>query len=1117
MFLTTFDFFSRKAHSLLFVISLLLIVASCTPDQDKGTAPQQTSAPAKIEFTRISASESGLDFNNKLEIDELKSYFDYINIFTGGGVALGDINNDGLVDAYFTGNQEDNKLYLNKGDLKFEEITQKAGVACKDSWSTGTTMADVNKDGLLDIYVCRSYHDSPSAKRANQLFINQGDGTFLEKGKEYGVADENYSIHAAFFDYNKDGWVDLYVGNHPRNLRKGTEEHLRLFNNPVDKSSDHLYKNNGDGTFSDVTKEAGILNYGWTLGISTADLDKDGWQDIYVTVDHDQPDRYYHNNGDGTFTERVKSSLRHISLSSMGVDAADYNNDGLTDLYCVDMLAQDNYRQKTQMASMDPEKAAYYQGVGYHVQTMRNMLQLNVGNNQFSEIGQMAKLHETDWSWAVLFSDFDNDGWKDLFVSNGYYKNTLDKDKRYELIKKSKIAASQGKDPAVFYKEYINQLSSAKLKNYCFQNQHDLTFKNVSASSGLGEVSLSNGAAYADFDNDGDMDLLVNNIDEPAGLFKNLAREKGNNHFLRLQLVAPQPIGSKVTIFTSLGQQYLEMLPSRGFESAVDPRLHFGLGQLNKVDRLVVEWPNGATQEIKDIEADQELVLKISEAQPGAIATPTTAKPLFTEVTTNSGLDFKHEENSFNDYDKQILLPHKMSQFGPFVSTGDLNGDGLEDCFIGGAAGQSGQIFIQQSDGTFQGQSSPALKADKTAEDMGAAIFDFDGDGDLDLYVVSGGNSFILNSPKYQDRLYVNDGKGQLTLGQRLLPNIRVSGSCVKPYDFDGDGDLDLFIGGRHTPWSYPLPCSSFLLENDAGKYTNVTYQKAKVLNQIGMVTDAHWGDLNGDDLPDLMVVGEWMHPQILIQEEGNFKDLTEELIPDNYVGWWNRIAATDIDNDGDLDFVLGNLGTNYKYQASPLQPFHIYGSDFDGNGSSDIVLGYFNSNTLFPVRGRQCSSQQIPDIAQKFPTYDAFARASIEEVYGEQLEEAVHYEATKFASCLLIKDDNGKYRLKELPNEAQIAPINGIICKDFDQDGHVDILAAGNLYVSEVETGNADAGQGILLKGNGQGDFSPAPFVQSGLYLTGDVKDLQLLKSGNEEWVVATNNNGKVQTLVQK
>lgn len=1107
------NLYTPVKYSLFCLFGLALLLHSCAEAPTQPEGPVETT-PAKISFTPIPSTTSGVDFNNQLEIRSLKSYFDYINIFTGGGVALGDINNDGLVDAYFTGNQADNKLYLNQGDFKFTDITAKAGVAAADSWSTGTTMADVNQDGFLDIYVCRSYHDSPEEKRANLLFINNGDGTFSEKGKEYGVADTNYSIQAAFLDYDKDGWIDLYVGNHPRELRKSVEEHLALFNNPVMESSDHLYRNNGDGTFTDVTEQAGILNYGWTLGLSIADLDKDGWQDIYVTVDHDQPDRMYHNNGDGTFSEIVKETMRHISLSSMGVDAADYNNDGLPDLYAVDMLAQDNYRQKTQMASMAPEKFEYYKGVGYHAQFMRNMLQLNTGKNRFSEIGQMAKLHETDWSWAVLFADLDNDGWKDLYVSNGYYRNTLDKDKRYELIKKSKIAVQQGKDPEDIYQDYIENLSSAKLKNLCFQNQQDLTFENVSASSGLDYLGLTNGAAYADLDNDGDLDIVTNNIDAPAGIFRNQAQEQGQYHYLRIALEAPQPIGTKVTLYTAQGEQYQELLPTRGFESSVEYRLHFGLGNQTEIDRLLVEWPDGRSQELNQVKADQQLVININDATGKTIAKQETGKTYFEELANPLGLEFTHQENDFNDYDRQILLPHKMSQFGPFISTGDINGDQRSDCFVGGAAGQAGQFFVQQADGTFKAQSSSALQADKAMEDMGSAFFDVDGDGDLDLYVVSGGNAFIVNAPQYQDRLYLNDGQGNFAINKGLLPKIRTSGSCVKPADFDQDGDVDLFVGGRQTPWSYPMPTNSYLLENEGGKLMNVGHKKASMLNQIGMVTDAHWGDLNGDGTTDLMVVGEWMQPRLLIQQEGKFVDDTDNLLPDNYVGWWNRIAAADIDGDGDMDFVLGNLGKNYKYRATPLEPFHIYGSDFDGNGSSDIVLGYFNSNTLFPVRGRQCSSQQIPDIAQKFPSYDAFAKASIEEVYGDQLESAVHYEATNFASSLLILDDNGKYRLQDLPNEAQIAPINGITCLDFDADGHLDILAAGNLYVSEVETGRADAGQGILLKGDGQGNFDPLPFHQTGVFLPGDVKDLGTIEVGGKTLVLVTNNNGPLQVL---
>ncbi len=1102
-----------KVHPLyLPVLCLVLSLAACKPADPAPALSPDKAADEILRFESLDAGTTGITFSNQLDINTLRSPLEYINVYNGGGVGIGDINNDGLPDIYFTGNQTGNKLYLNKGDFKFEDITDKAGVGCAGSWCTGTTLYDVNGDGLLDIYVCRAYYEDPG-RRTNLLFINNGDLTFTEQAKQYGIADDGYSIVATFLDYDKDGHADLYVGNHPLKRMESFAYHIAQWNHPKHETSNRMYHNNGNGTFTDVTEQTGLLNYGWTLGVIAADLNQDHWTDLYVAVDHTEPDRYYINNGNGTFREVSKEKLGHMSHSSMGIDAADVDNNGLLDLAIVEMLGTNNFNEKTKMASMNPELFWEFVKNNYHYQYMRNMLQLSMGDGSFSEIGQMAGMHRTNWSWSSLLADFDNDGWKDLYVSNGYFREYLDKDhfkKIMHELEGSDVTQEKKNDLMVAFGK---KAPSNKVENNYFHNNGDLTFTETGRTVGLNFLGFTSGAAYADLDLDGDLDLVANNINDPASVYRNLINQQ--RHYLRIQLVYPAtvcPIGTKVKITTASGLQYQEYANTRGYQSSVDGILHFGLKDDTEANEVIISWPDGKQQTITHVKADQVIRVNHADAgKTGANLFPAVSHS-FTDITSSAGIDFRHADTEFDDYQKQVLLPHKMSQFGPFTCTADVNADGLEDFFVGGGNGQPGALYLQGPGGKFTKADIKAFVIDQAVDDMGAAFVDANNDGLPDLYVASGGNEYAEGNEAYRDRLYINTGKGVLQKVMNALPDIRTAGSCVKPCDFDADGDMDLFVGGRHVPGKYPSPASSTLLENRGGGYFDVTESRAPGLKELGMVTDAQWTDINGDGRKDLLITGEWMPITIFQQQDGKFTNETATYGLTHTVGWWNRVSEGDFNGDGQTDYVLGNLGRNYKYTASETRPFEIYASDFDENGTFDIALGYyFDNNVLYPVRGLQCSSEQVPSLKEKFHTYKEYGSASIFEVYGDKLKSALHYQATQFSSCLMINRGFGKYDLVPLPSLAQLSPANAIVVDDFNGDGLTDILTAGNLYVSEVETGRADAGKGCLLINQGEASFKALYPYESGLWLNGDVKDIQpirLGKEGTKAYVVTSNND---------
>lgn len=1112
----------------VFILSFIFIVISCS-----SSVKESTSDSEKINkiFTQLSADKTGINFTNNLIEDSIINYFTYPYIYMGGGVAVGDLNNDGLQDIYFTGNTVKNGLYMNRGNLKFEDVTDLSLTGGDNRWMTGVTMADINADGWLDIYVSVS---GKFTTTKNLAYINQGNADddtpkFREMAEELGIADEGQTTQGTFFDYDKDGDLDLYLSNYPATSFKTpnlTYQH-RMFEKDPEKS-DKLYRNKGDGTFEDVSKESGILNFGLALSATIGDFDKNGWDDIYVSNDFATPDFLYLNNGDGTFIEKIRETTQHTSYFGMGTDVADFNNDGLLDILQMDMTPEDNRRNKANMASMDP--AGFYEMVtmGLHYQYMQNTLQLNNGIAadglpHFSDISRLTGMSSTDWSWAALMADLDNDGWKDIYITNGTRKDINNKDYFKDIDK-----ASAKKRATFDYLDLSRNIPSERIPNYAFKNNGDLTFKNVSATWGLDFKGYSNGAVYADLDNDGDLDIVVNNIDDPSIIHQNLTSDNVNANYLRVKLKGnssnPMGTGTKLKLTTSKGIQYQENYPTRGFQSSVEPMIHFGLGKEDIVEELNILWFDGKVQVLQNIAANQVLEVDYGLAKEINQLEKEEKNTLFVDYTKPSGIDYLHIENPYNDFRYEVLLPHMYSKNGPGLAVGDVNGDDLEDFFVGGAHGRSGALYLQLDNGSFESSQSYPGQVDREKEDMGATFFDADGDGDLDLYVVSGGNETNEGSPSLQDRLYLNDGNGQFEKASNALPLIAGSGSRVRVADYDNDGDYDLFVGGRIVPKAYPLPAKSYILRNETlestgVRFVDVTEEVAPELIEAGLVTDAIWLDFDNDERLDLVIVGEWMPITFLKNTKYGFNNVTDDYGFEKTTGWWYSIATADFDNDGDNDLIVGNLGLNYKYQASENEPFDVYANDYDNNGNLDIVLGYYNDGVQYPLRGRQCSSEQIPAISAKFKDYNSFAEASLEEVYSTKgLESALHYQAFTFASSYIENMGDENFELKKLPNEVQLSSINGIVTDDFNNDGNIDLVVAGNLYGAEVETTRNDASYGNYLEGDGTGNFRAIPMSESGVFLRHDTKDLAKIKTSKGIAVLAANNQDSLKIiLVQK
>lgn len=1108
MFFTNKNPFKTSAIPFLGIV--LLHITCSSPHKD-----------SMVMLELMDANKTGIDFRNTITEDLNNNIFTYTNFYNGGGVAVGDVDNDGLVDIYLSANSNTGKLYLNKGDFKFEDITKSAGLDTISGWKTGVTMVDINQDGFLDIYICRSGRVKPKYRK-NVLFINNGDQTFTEKGAEYGLDDWSTSLHATFFDYDLDGDLDMYLLNHA--IDPIREIFKNFHDNDVDRYiGDKLFKNE-NGYFTEVKEFIGLKRskLGDGLGVAIADLNNDRYPDIYVSNDFAGRDYLYFNNGDGTFKESALEAMEHISYSSMGVDAADIDNDGWQDVFVLDMQSSTNFGRKTNMASMNPEAFNLLVDLDGHHQYMRNTLQLNNGNETFSDVAPMTGVESTDWSWSPLFVDLDNDGYKDLFVTNGMRKNTNNKD--YQAYSDKRVEEESKKtnpDYETMIQEILDSIPKEKTINQVYKNKEGSKFENYNESWGVTLPSYSNGSAYADLDNDGDMDLVINNIDQEAHIYRNNASVLNDNHSITVKLKGPQGnlngIGAKVVVRTGEKKQYVEQNVSRGYQSSVDFSLYFGLGRSTMVDDLVVTWPDGKISEVANIGVDRVVKIDYGSAiMPSLVSKE--QKRIFTDATTIYKVNHRHIENEYDDYLEEVLLPHKMSTFGPALAVGDVNNDGLEDFFIGGAKKREGALYFQNANMSFTKIEQMALVSDKSHEDTDAVFFDADQDGDLDLYIVSGGNEMSIGDAYYQDRLYLNDGQGNFSRSITALPKLHVSGGVVRPYDYDDDGDMDLFVGGRLRPGQYPKSDRSYLLENKNGKFTDVTAM-SKELNMLGMVTDALWSDYDGDGQKDLIVVGEWMPITIFKNNKGSLKKLMSDVTLNASSGWWFSIAEGDVNADGKMDYILGNLGQNYKYKTKPDNPFRLYSKDFDNNGSLDIVLSYFENDTLYPLRGKQCSSQQIPALKNKFKNYNSFGSASLEEIYNKDLLlNSDMYEAKTFASSLLINSKMG-FRLKELPKMAQISAVFGIIYDDFDKDGINDIVLAGNLYNSEIETPRGDASKGLFLKGDGSGDFKEIRGYDSGLFIPGDVKKIKPIRlkttEGIKKGIISGVNNDYVRMII--
>ncbi|MBK8298506.1 MAG: VCBS repeat-containing protein [Saprospiraceae bacterium] len=1060
-------------------------------------------------YKLMDSKETGIKFENTIQETERLNYYYYDGIYQGAGSAVLDIDKDGLMDVLLVSNQGPEKLYLNKGDFKFEDISKKAGIEGGPEWTTGATVADVNGDGWDDIYISCFLLEEAELRR-NKLYINNKNNTFSERAREFGLSDTTYTISATFFDYDLDGDLDMFQVNQPPNIV------LRRLSSKLWEAnhSCKLYRND-NFHFTDVTKEAGVFTLGYALSAVASDVNNDGYPDLYVTVDYKEPDFLFLNLKNGTFRDVAKSAMNHFSLFSMGCDVADFNDDGLLDIFSVDMVAEDRFRNKTNMAGMDIPKFWKNVELGFHYQYMFNSLQLNQGIGSFSEIAQLAGISKTDWSWSVLLADYDNDGAKDLFITNGLMRDVRNRD--YQAMFERPF------DSIKSTLELVKKAPSEKIINYMYRNVGDLKFKNVIDDWGMAQKSFSNGASYADLDNDGDLDLIVNNISDNAFLYKNTTSDKKAANYLRLNLEGPESnyrsFGARAAIYYDEGKmQMLELSNARGYMSTSEPIIHFGLGSISKVDSLIVRWPSGKIVRKLNVKCNQTLTLKEKDANDVASNQlfELTGIAFTKDVTQELIGNIQTKENYFDDYKTEILIPHKMSTLGPCIATADVTGDGNDDIYIGGCAGTSGVLYIQQVDGTFLPSASNPWNAHKSSEDIDAIFFDADSDRDMDLYVASGSNEFAVGSPLYKDRLYINEGGGKFSDGSNRIPALTFSKGVVRAADIDGDGDQDLFIGGRQVPGYYGKSERSAILINDKGKFVDRTKEACPEMSTaIGMISSATFVDLDKDRDLDLVVVGEWMSPMIFVNEAGKFKNETSKFGLENLRGWWNVIVSEDVDGDGDQDLIAGNLGMNTKFKASIEKPFKVFLKDFDDNGSWDIYLGsYDRDGKYYPVRGRQCSSEQMPFIKEKYKTYNEFASHSIDDILEGMKEGAIIKDVTEFHSGIFINEGNA-FSFKPFNNMDQIAPIYDFIVYDVNKDGYKDIIYGGNYYNREIETTRSDAGVGGILLNDAKGNFKHVPSKQTGLKLTQDLRKLRFVKSGPYDLMLAGFNNSNLKAYL--
>ncbi len=1072
---------------------------------------------SKETFKRLSPSRTGIDFINPLVENDTLNYTVFPYMYMGGGISVGDINNDGLDDIFFTGNLVPNRLYLNKGDMKFEDISEQAKIMGNHQWFTGSTMADVNNDGWLDIYVCVSAKYQPSD---NLLFINNKDNTFTESAKAYGINDKSSSVQATFFDYDNDEDLDLFVANYPIVLvSQGADFYRKKMNENKFEESGHLYRNNGNLTFTDVTDEAGVRNFGMSIGLVAMDFNNDGWKDLYISNDFNPPDYFYLNNKNGTFTEVVREAMFQTSIFGMGFDAADINNDGLLDMYQIDMTPEDHYRRIINVIPM--RKETFYRSVdsGFHYQYMQNSLQLNNGifNGMpvYSNISLMAGTSYTDWSWGGLFGDFDNDANKDLFVSNGVLRDINNQDILANPRSSMYFETKQ--------MEYRPELfPSTPVKNYLYRNNGNLTFTNKADSWGFSDVNLANGISYGDFDNDGDLDIVLHLVNEISAIYENKGVAKGH-HYLKIKLkgqkMNPFGLGSIVTVQTDSVTQKQELTLTRGYQSSVPANFHFGIGDATIIKKLVITWPDGKQQVLTDVKPDQTLMLDYNNATLMATPESNTPQSFFTDITKSSEIHFMHQENSYDDFEFEPLLPYKNSELGPALAIGDINGDALDDFFIGNGKGSKSALFVQHQNGTFSEIKGPWL-ADDEFEANGAIITDADADGNMDILVVPGENDALADASSYKPRLYLNTGKTFIYAENAFPGTLTLIGKCVQTADFDMDGDPDLFMGGRIVPGNYPYPPASYILSNNGKegpdlRFEDVTSAIAPGLNKAGMVTAALWNDYDADNDPDLVITGEWMNIRFFQNNDARFVETTDALGFKETAGWWFSLDTIDMDLDGDMDFFAGNLGLNYKYKKLPGESFEIFANDFDVNGKTDIVLAYTEKGKLLPVNGFDATTRQIPVIGNRFESYKSFAEATLQDIYGaKMLESSLHYKINTFAHCWIENKGKGSFAIHELPMRIQCSSINDIAAITFQNSPA--IVVAGNLYSSETETPRNDASVGFVLRLNKNNNIDVLSPSESQLMIRGEVKSIGKIKLASGKYaLLLARKNDSVQLLM--
>jgi hypothetical protein len=1089
---------------------------------------------------QIGSKSSGITFNNEIKENDTLNPIDVTNIYNGGGVGIGDFNNDGLQDVYFTGNVVANKLYLNKGGFQFQDVTKQSQTDGGGRWSRGVAVVDINNDGKLDIYVCATLEKDPK-KRENLLYVNQGVGrdgipVFKDFATEYGLNDTSHTTMAAFFDYDNDGDLDIYLvaneileGQNPGVFRPiitdGTHPSTgKLFRNDYNEQLKHPF-------YTNITREAKLTIEGYGHGVNICDINKDGWKDIFVTNDFNSNDLLYINNHDGTFTDKASVYFKHTSANGMGQDVIDINNDGLADVIELDMNPEDNRRKKMMMGSNNYQMYQNFDYYGYQYQYVKNAIQLNqgprikendtIGDPVFSDISFFAGVAETDWSWTPLVIDFDNDGLRDIIVTNGFPRDVTDRD----------FIAFRSQSLSIATKSYtLEQIPKVKLHNYAFHNNGDLSFSNASTGWGLSAATFSNGAAYADLDNDGDLDLVINNINDEASVYKNtLSDEKdAKKHFLTINLkgsnINRNGLGAWIELYYNGQQQVYEQNPYRGYLSSIQIQPHFGLGAVNTIDSLVVKWPGGKKQVLKNVSANRVITVDINDAKEDYNwDTDTKATNLlFTDVTSSLNINFRDSTKDFVDFNIQKLLPHKFSEYGPGIAVGDVDGNGYDDLVIAGPSAKSPTLLLQQPNATFKKQEifKGANVQTKPWKDVGLTLFDADGDGDLDLYTASGGYEFAPGNTNYHDALYLNNGTGIFSLERNALPHNFASKSCVRAGDYDKDGDLDLFVAGRVDPWNYPKPASGFIYRNDSkdGKviFTDVTATAAKALHNIGLVCDATWSDFNNDGWVDLVITGEWMPVVFYKNNKGTFEDVTGQSNIADKKGWWTSIAPGDFDNDGDIDYIVGNLGLNSFYKASAKYPVSIYAKDFDNNGSFDAIPTLYlptsqedTTKREYPAHVRDDMTKQLISFKSKFQNYSSYANATFDKMFTpDEMKDVLKLQVNEFSNSYIRNDGNGKFTLTSLPMATQYSCMNGMQAEDFDNDGNLDLLVIGNDYGTEVSVGQYDACNGWFLKGDGKGNFKPLSIMESGWFVPGNAKALVKLKGANGKCLIAASQN---------